>query len=215
MNVLLFGPPGSGKGTQAADLASRLKIPHVATGDIFRKNLRDGTALGRLARSYMDKGNLVPDSVTCDMVADRLLQADAASGALLDGFPRTVPQAEWLLAWLGERSGRIDVVISLLADNSIIVDRVTGRRSCMNCGATYHVRNAPPNADGTCTKCGAAVLQRKDDQEDVVVTRLETYARDTAPILAALRGRSTIYDIDGVGEIAVVQARIRSAMSLG
>lgn len=215
MNVLLFGPPGSGKGTQAADLAERLEIPHVATGDIFRKNLREGTSLGVLAKSFMDKGNLVPDSVTCEMVADRLLQPDAVNGALLDGFPRTVPQTEWLLGWLEERASKIDVVVNLIVPNAVIVDRVTGRRSCTNCGSTYHIRNAPPRADGTCKKCDSKVVQRKDDQEDVVVTRLETYARDTAPILAVLKGRSIIHDIDGVGEIVAVQDRIRAALALG
>lgn len=214
MNVLLFGPPGSGKGTQAKDVATTLGIPHVATGDIFRKHLKEGTDLGRLARSYMDRGELVPDSVTCDLVASRLQEADAANGVLLDGFPRSVPQAEWLLGWLrAHRPGPV-VVLSLVVPDSFLVGRISGRRTCLKCGATYHVTHNPPPASG-CGQCGGEVVQRKDDAEDVVLARLATYARETAPVLGVLRGAATVHDIDGVGAIEDVRARIAAALALG
>ncbi len=214
MFVLLFGPPGSGKGTQAAALAARLGVPHVATGDIFRKHLREGTDLGRLARSYMDRGQLVPDLVTCDLVASRLGEADARAGVLFDGFPRSVPQLYWLIGHLGAAGRQLAAVVNLKVDDGIILGRITGRRTCTNCGATYHVVSAPPNADGTCTRCGAAVVQRKDDTEAVVRDRLEAYAAQTFPCLEQLRDRTPIHDIDGVGGIDEVKGRIFAALAL-
>ena len=214
MFVLLFGPPGSGKGTQAAALAGRLGVPHVATGDIFRKHLREGTELGKLARSYMDRGQLVPDLVTCDLVASRLGEPDAATGVLFDGFPRSVPQLYWLIGHLGATGRKLSAVVNLQVADELILGRITGRRTCTNCGATYHVVSAPPNADGTCTRCGAAVVQRKDDSEDVVRDRLVAYANQTFPCLEQLRDRTPIHDVDGVGGIADVQARIFGALGL-
>ena len=215
MNVLLFGPPGSGKGTQARDVAGALSIPHVATGDIFRKHLREGTELGKLARSYMDRGELVPDSVTCDLVASRLSEPDAAGGVLLDGFPRSVPQAEWLLGWLRSNLPGEVVVLNLMVPDSLLVERISGRRTCLKCGATYHVTSNPPPASG-CGQCGnAEVVQRKDDSEEVVVARLATYARETAPVLGVLRGAAVVHDIDGVGPIDGIRARIFGALRLG
>ena len=213
MNVLLFGPPGSGKGTQAKDLAERLNVPHVATGDIFRKNLREGTALGQLANSFMKVGALVPDSVTCDIVADRLMQPDALDGVLLDGFPRSVPQAEWLLGWLASNGRRADAVISLEVPEAAILERITGRRTCSQCGATYHVVYNPPGA--TCAKCGSnEIVQRKDDSAEVVQGRLTAYARETAAVLPLLRKSVATHDLDGTGEIAAVKARIFAALKL-
>lgn len=214
MFVLLFGPPGSGKGTQAAALAARLAIPHVATGDIFRKHLREGTDLGKLARSYMDRGQLVPDLVTCDLVASRLGEADAAGGVLFDGFPRSVPQLYWLIGHLGATGRTLRAVVNLQVADELILGRITGRRTCTNCGATYHVVSAPPNADGSCSRCGAAVVQRKDDTEDVVRDRLVAYANQTFPCLEQLRDRTPIHDVDGVGSIEGVQARIFGALGL-
>lgn len=212
MNVLLFGPPGSGKGTQAADVAARLGIPHVATGDIFRKHLREGTDLGKLARSYMDKGQLVPDSVTCDLVAWRLSQPDASDGVLLDGFPRTLEQARWLLTWWGERGQSADRVLNLVIADSIVEARLTGRRTCTNCGATYHLTSAPPRPDGRCVKCGSDVVQRPDDSEATVRDRLAVYHRDTAAVLPVLRAAGAVADIDAVGSIDEIRARIAAAL---
>ncbi len=214
MFVLLFGPPGSGKGTQASALAERLGVPHVATGDIFRKHLREGTALGQLARSYMDRGQLVPDLVTCDLVASRLGENDAAGGVLFDGFPRSVPQLYWVLGHLGATGRSLAHVVNLQVDDRLILGRITGRRTCTNCGATYHVDSAPPDADGNCTRCGKPVVQRKDDTEEVVRDRLVAYAAQTFPCLEQLVGRVPVHNVDGVGSIEEVRVRIFSALGL-
>jgi adenylate kinase len=214
MFVLLFGPPGSGKGTQAAALAERLGVPHVATGDIFRKHLREGSSLGQLARSYMDRGQLVPDLVTCDLVASRLGEADAVRGVLFDGFPRSVPQLYWLIGHLGASGRSLQHVVNLQVDDALVVARISGRRTCTNCGATYHVDSAPPAADGSCTRCGSAVVQRKDDAESVVRDRLVAYGQQTFPCLEQLVDRVPVHDIDGVGSIDAVRARIFGALGL-
>lgn len=206
MNVLLFGPPGSGKGTQAQGLATRLRVPHIATGDIFRRNLKEGTPLGQLARSYMEKGQLVPDSVTCDLVADRLLQSDCLNGALFDGFPRSVPQAEWLLNWLVSQGRALDVVVSLEVPDQAIIERLSGRRSCLSCGATYHVVYAPPGE--RCGVCGGEVVQRSDDREEVIRARLDTYHRETAPVLAVVSQAARVARLNGVGSIEEISQRI-------
>lgn len=213
MNVLLFGPPGSGKGTQAKDLASALGVPHVATGDIFRRHLREGTELGIRANDYMQGGGLVPDEFTCEMVADRLSEPDAAGGALLDGFPRTAAQARWLLGWLAERGQRVDALVNLVVPDEVILERITGRRSCPSCGATFHVRFAPPEGD-RCARCGTAVIQREDDQAAVVATRLDTYARETLPVLPVLRPFTTVHDIPATGDVAEIRARVFAALGL-
>ena len=213
MNVLLFGPPGSGKGTQAADLAAALGLPHLATGDIFRRHLREGTDLGRLAKSYMDGGGLVPDTVTCDLVASRLEETDAEGGALFDGFPRSVDQARWLVAWLGERWRSVDAVINLIVPDAMIIERLSGRRTCLKCGATTHVTFAPPPPAG-CAKCGSEMVQRPDDREETVRARLLTYARETAPVLAVLRDAGPVHDIDGVGEVGAIKVKIFAALGL-
>lgn len=224
MIVLLFGPPGSGKGTQATAISEALSVPHVATGDIFRKNLKEGTELGKLARSYMDKGALVPDSVTCDMVASRLAEQDcglaaremavAPRGVLLDGFPRSLPQAEWLLAWLRERGHEIGAVINLRVPHEVVVGRISGRRSCLGCGATYHVSAAPPKVAGVCDRCGGEIVQRKDDSEAVVQDRLRTYEEQTAAALPALRANAPVHDLDGVGSVEEIRGRIFAALGL-
>jgi adenylate kinase len=214
MFVLLFGPPGSGKGTQAAGLAARLGVPHVATGDIFRQHLREGTPLGQLARSYMDRGRLVPDLVTCDLVGARLQEPDAVAGVLFDGFPRSVPQLYWLIGHLGASGRRLAAVVNLQVDDSLILGRITGRRTCTQCGATFHVENAPPSPEGLCTRCGSAVVQRKDDTEAVVRDRLVAYAEQTFPCLDQLVDRVPVHNIDGVGSIEAVQARVFAALSL-
>lgn len=214
MIAMLFGPPGSGKGTQAKDLAAALGVPHVATGDIFRKHLKEGTDLGKLARSYMDRGELVPDQVTCDLVASRLSEADAAGGVLLDGFPRSVFQANWLVGWLGGRDRKVDAVANLIVPGEVVVERISGRRSCLSCGATYHQTYAPAPG-GKCAACGADVVQRGDDKEDVVRARLATYERETAPVLGVLRQAGVpVHDIDGVGGVDEIKGRIFRALAL-
>lgn len=213
MNVLLFGPPGSGKGTQAKALAVALGAPHVATGDIFRRHLKEGTALGSRAKSYMASGGLVPDEFTCELVASRLAESDAAGGVLLDGFPRTPAQAEWLVSWFAERGRRVDAVINLVVPDQVILERITGRRACLACGATYHVVFAPAEND-RCTRCGAVVIQRDDDKDSVVARRLETYARETVPVLPILRSVATVHDIEATGDVAEIRGRVFAALGL-
>lgn len=212
MDVILFGPPGAGKGTQATAICGTLSIPHISTGDIFRKHLKEGTELGQLARSYIDKGQLVPDSVVCDIVASRLVEADCTGGALLDGFPRTVPQAEMLYAWLESQDRAVGAVINLAVDDAILVARLSGRRTCLSCGATYHVEHNPPADADTCDRCGGGVVQRKDDSEDTVRARLTTYANETAPVLAWLTPRSKVHSIHGNQAITKVQSDIEEAL---
>ncbi len=215
MIVLLFGPPGSGKGTQAKDLSARLGVPHVATGDIFRKHLKEGTELGKLARGYMDRGELVPDSVTCDLVAWRLSEPDAVGGVLFDGFPRSVAQARWLVDWLGARQRSVTAVVNLLVPRALILERMSGRRTCKSCGEPYHVTYNPAPG-GLCSKCGSAdVVQRADDAESVVLDRLQVYADQTFPCIEVLRAVAPIHDVDGVGDIAAVRGRVYAALNLG
>lgn len=208
MDVILFGPPGAGKGTQAAVITSRLKIPQVSTGDIFRKHLKEGTPLGLLARGFMDRGELVPDDVVFEIVASRLEDADCAPGALFDGFPRTVRQAELLASWLESRGRSIDLVLSLHVPDEVVVGRLSGRRTCMGCGATYHVQHNPPQVAGVCDRCGGEVVQRKDDLEETVRARLDTYHRDTAPVLAWLAERYGVTTLDGNQAIEIVERSI-------
>jgi len=214
MDIILFGPPGAGKGTQAAAICARAGVPHVSTGDIFRKNLREGTALGKLARGYMDAGQLVPDNVVCDLVTDRLAQPDAGGGALLDGFPRTVAQAELLVAWLRSQGRQVDAVINLVVPDDVLVRRLSGRRTCPSCGATFHVDHNPPGADGMCTVCGKAqVVQRPDDSDATVRERLSTYHRDTAAVLPWLGARGQVEDVDGTQDIEQVKAQVMAALT--
>ena len=176
MRLILVGPPGAGKGTQAVQLASHYGIPHISTGDIFRANLKDGTPLGLQAKSYMDKGELVPDSVTNAMVKDRLENSDTADGFLLDGFPRNVAQAQVLRAILAEKRTPLEAVLELSIDNSEIITRLSGRRTCRGCGKVF------PGSAPQCDSCGGELYQREDDKEEVIARRLEVYAEQTAPI---------------------------------
>jgi len=213
MDVILFGPPGAGKGTQATAISNLLEIPHISTGDIFRRHLKDGTDLGKLAREYIDQGQLVPDRVVCDIVASRLIEDDCASGSLLDGFPRTVPQAEMLFEWLQGQGRAVGVVVNLEVASEMLVARLSGRRTCLSCGATYHVEHNPPAIPGACDRCPGDVVQRKDDSEDTVKARLETYARDTEPVLQWLSPRTNVHSVDGGQEIGQVQLYIKNALS--
>jgi adenylate kinase len=207
VRTILLGPPGAGKGTQAARIVDAYGVPHISTGDILRANVREGTALGAEAKRFMDAGDLVPDEVIIGMVGDRLGQADAAGGFLFDGFPRTVPQAEALDELLASRGAPLDVVLELVVDHDEVVRRLTGRRTCGDCGRIYQVESEPPAVEGVCDACGGALGQRDDDREDVVRNRLEVYREQTEPLVAFYEQRGQLRRIEAVGSVEQVTAR--------
>ena len=207
MRLILVGPPGAGKGTQAVHLAQHYSIPHISTGDIFRANLKEGTPLGLQAKSYMDKGELVPDSVTNAMVKDRLTHADTANGFLLDGFPRNVAQAEVLRAVLAEKKTPIDAALELSIENSEIIKRLSSRRTCRGCGKVF------PGQLDKCDSCGGDLYQRDDDKEEVIARRLEVYAEQTAPIIAFYRTEGLLITIPAVGEVSEITGSAIRALS--
>lgn len=211
MRLILLGPPGAGKGTQAVNIAERYAIPHISTGDILRANVRAGTDLGARARTYMDAGDLVPDELIIAMVGERLAEPDAADGFLFDGFPRTVPQAEALARLLAERDEPIDAVLRLAVDEREIVTRITGRRTCSGCGRIFHVTYDPPTTAGRCDDCDGELVQRADDTEDVVLNRLAVYRRSTEPLEDFYWQRGLLRDVPGGGtpdDVAAAAARI-------
>lgn len=183
MNLIILGAPGSGKGTSATVLREKYDLAHISTGDIFRSNIKNGTPLGVEAKSYIDKGALVPDSLTVSMVEDRLSQDDCKKGYILDGFPRTLAQAEALDEMLAKNGDKIDAVLSIVVDDEIIKDRVSGRRVCEKCGASFNVKFKPTKAEGVCDLCGGKVVQRADDNEETVANRLKTYYENTQPLI--------------------------------
>jgi len=201
VNIIMLGPPGAGKGTQAKMLVERLGIPQISTGDMLRAAVKDGTELGKKAKEYMDAGKLVPDEVVIGIVKERLAQADCERGFILDGFPRTIPQAEALDRVLEELGKRIDYVINVAVPNEELITRLTGRRTCRKCGAMYHVVFNPPREEGRCDKCGGELYQRDDDREETIRQRLEVYQAQTAPLIDYYKKKGVLYDIDGTGSI--------------
>ena len=209
--LILFGAQGSGKGTQAQFLRERLRIPQVATGDLFRMHLGQQTELGKLAKSYMDRGELVPDDVTVAMVRDRLSQTDAAKGAILDGFPRNLAQAEALDAMLAEWKCTVSAAIYIMLERDALMKRLTGRRTCKQCQAVYHIEFSPAKVEGVCDKCGGPVVQRGDDADEAAVARrLELYFEQTTPVIDYYRGKKVLAQVDGNQSIKAVQESIQS-----
>ena len=183
MKIIMLGAPGAGKGTQAKQIADKYSIPHISTGDIFRANIKNGTELGKKAKQYMDQGALVPDELTCDLVMDRMQQDDCKNGFVLDGFPRTIPQAEALDAALGKINEKMDYAIDVDVPDENIVNRMSGRRACLNCGATYHLISIPPKVEGICDRCGSEIVLREDDKPETVQKRLKVYHEQTQPLI--------------------------------
>jgi adenylate kinase len=211
VRVAFLGPPGAGKGTQARDLAREWSVPHIATGDMLREAVAAGTALGREAKGYMDKGALVPDDVIISMIAERLRQPDARNGFLLDGFPRTIAQAEGLERLLKDLGHPLDRVIYFDVAEPELVRRLTGRRVCRACGHSFHVVSNPPRREGVCDACGGELYQRVDDSESTVRNRLAVYARQTAPLLDWYSGKDLLASIKGEGAIADIGRRVKDA----
>lgn len=197
MRTILLGPPGAGKGTQAETIVNEFSIPHISTGDIFRYNIKEGTALGKKAKEYMDQGLLVPDELTIELVKDRLLQADCKNGFLLDGFPRTIAQADALEDALKSMNQSLDYVVNIVVSANLLIDRAVGRRVCKDCGQTYHMTFNKPSTEGVCDKCNGELLQRKDDTEETVSKRIGVYQEQTEPLIEYYTKKGIIVNIDG------------------
>lgn len=215
MRIVLLGPPGAGKGTQAKSISNKYSIPHISTGDIFRKNISEKTPLGVEAKGYIDKGHLVPDSLTIDLVKDTLSQEFCKNGFLLDGFPRTVAQAEALKEFLKETGTDLDVALLIDVPQNFILERMTGRRVCISCGATYHVKFNPPSVDGKCDVCGNDVVQRKDDTEATVKERLNVYDSQTQPLINYYDDEGLLKTVDGTKAINEVFESICNILGSG
>jgi adenylate kinase len=212
VNLVLMGLPGAGKGTQAEKIVDQYGIPHISTGDMFRAAMKEGTELGLQAKSFMDKGELVPDEVTIGIVRERLSKDDCRKGFLLDGFPRTVPQAEALENILANLERKIDYVINIDVDKSILVERLTGRRICKNCGATYHLVFNPPAAEGVCDRCGGELYQRADDNAETVQNRLDVNIKQSKPLLDFYEAKGYLRTLNGQRDISVVFADIKQLL---
>ncbi|HEY2691120.1 MAG TPA: adenylate kinase [Streptosporangiaceae bacterium] len=212
MRVVLVGPPGAGKGTQAQFIASHLSIPTISTGEIFRSNVSTGTELGRAAKAYMDRGDLVPDELTIAMVASRIQEDDAHAGFLLDGFPRNVPQAETLKKMLAEWDTRLDLVLELVVEDDEVVRRLSGRRTCRRCGHVWHVLFDPPTRSERCDDCGGELFQRDDDREETIRHRLDVYQQQTQPLITFYADEGILLGVDATGPVEEVTARALSTL---
>lgn len=208
MNLILLGPPGAGKGTQAQMIAERYHIPQISTGDILRSAVKEGTPLGKQAKAFMEKGQLVPDEVVIGIIDERLRASDCQAGFILDGFPRTIPQAEALQVILDKIGKSVDHVMDIEVDPEELVRRLTGRRTCKNCGSMFHILFHPPKKEGLCDRCGGALYQREDDREETIRTRLKEYEKQTAPLIQYYRGKKVLRPIQGMGGQSQILERI-------
>jgi adenylate kinase len=212
MKIIMLGAPGAGKGTQAKQIASKYDIPHISTGDIFRANIKNGTELGNKAKSYMDKGLLVPDELVVDLVVDRVAEKDCEKGYVLDGFPRTIPQAEALDAALAKNGESMEYAINVEVPDENIVKRMSGRRACVACGATYHLEHIPPKTEGVCDTCGKELILRDDDKPETVLNRLNIYHEQTQPLIDYYTKKGILKEVDGTKNMADVFADIVSIL---
>ncbi len=208
MKIIMLGAPGAGKGTQADMICNKYNVPHISTGDIFRANIKNGTELGQKAKGYMDAGELVPDSLVVDLVIDRIHQDDCENGYVLDGFPRTIPQAEALDKALAESGEAVDYAINVDVPDENIVTRMSGRRACVKCGATYHIKYNAPATEGICDNCGSELIQREDDKPETVLNRLSVYHEQTQPLIDYYDGKGIVKNIDGTQDLEAVFADI-------
>lgn len=204
MKIIMLGAPGAGKGTQAKKIADKYQIPHISTGDIFRANIKNGTELGKKAKTYMDQGLLVPDELVVDLVVDRLGQEDCANGCVLDGFPRTIPQAESLDAALAAKGEAIDYAIDVDVPDENIINRMSGRRACVACGATYHIVHIPTKVEGVCDRCGESLILRDDDKPETVKKRLDVYHEQTQPLIDYYTSKNVLKSVDGTQDMETV-----------
>ena len=208
MKIIMLGAPGAGKGTQAKQIAAKYEIPHISTGDIFRANIKEGTALGMEAKSYMDKGQLVPDELTVKILLDRVSKDDCKNGYVLDGFPRTIPQADVLDKAVSELKDKIDYAINVDVKDDNIIRRMSGRRACLNFGATYHIVSVPPKKEGICDTCGSELVIRDDDKEETVKARLLAYHEQTQPLIDYYNNKGILKEVDGTKDMNDVFADI-------
>lgn len=213
MKIVMLGAPGAGKGTQAKMIAAKYGIPHISTGDIFRANIKNGTELGKKAKTYMDQGMLVPDELTLELIMDRFKQDDCANGYVLDGFPRTIPQAEALTAALKAEGGNLDFAINVEVPDSNIVNRMSGRRACLSCGGTYHIVYNPTKKEGVCDACGGELVLRDDDKPETVAKRLDVYHTQTQPLIDYYAAQGILKEVDGTRDVAEVFKEIEEILA--
>ncbi len=204
MKIVMLGAPGAGKGTQAEMISAKYGIPHISTGDIFRANIKNGTELGKKAKAYMDEGKLVPDALTVELLLDRVAADDCTNGYVLDGFPRTIPQADVLTEALAEKGEKVDYAVNVDVPDENIVHRMSGRRACLNCGATYHIEHIPPKTEGICDKCGHELVQRDDDKPETVQNRLNVYHAQTQPLIEYYEKAGVLRNVDGTQDMEKV-----------